>query len=273
MHQKNIVGGQPDFFSGSRSGQLSGKSWKQRITERYGLLLTSDGLGEISCNTQKLELPPGSLVLMKPGGVHQFRCHECWSYLWFHFVPRTHILDMLDWPDAIPFTAEVVFTGEEYQKVYAALKEACQLDTWRSRGWKPLALSLLESVIVRGYNTAMQTADSTRSVIDKAHELLAEGKLNMNEIARACGMSRSSFYQNFQSETGVSPRHYREYLQIQRAEGLLGCMAFSISDVAEKIGMPNPYYFSTRFRKFIGCSPREYRKRISEKHSGGSGDK
>ena len=271
MQQENKVE-QPDFFSGSKSGQLPGKTWKQRITEKYGLLLTRNGIGEISCKTRKLELAPGSLVLMKPGGVHQFRCHECWSYLWFHFVPRTHILDMLDWPDAIPYTAKVSFDGEEYRKVEAALEEACQLDSLRNRGWKSLAFILLENVIVRGYNTAMQATDSAGTAISKAQELLAEGKLDMNEIARSCGMSRSSFYQKFQNETGVSPRHYREYLQIQRAEELLACMAFSVADVAEKIGMSNPYYFSTRFRKFIGCSPREYRRRFANKPSEDTGE-
>ncbi len=27
-------------------------------------------------------------------------------------------------------------------------------------------------------------------------------------------------------------------------------------------GMPDPYYFSARFRKFSGLSPRDYRKRF-----------
>ena len=35
----------------------------------------------------------------------------------------------------------------------------------------------------------------------------------------------------------------------------------SIAEIADQVGIPDPYYFSTRFHKFSGTSPREYRKR------------
>ena len=48
---------------------------------------------------------------------------------------------------------------------------------------------------------------------------------------------------------------------LRRAAGMLETMDLSVAEIAELAGMPDPYYFSTRFRKFTGVSPREYRKR------------
>jgi hypothetical protein len=40
---------------------------------------------------------------------------------------------------------------------------------------------------------------------------------------------------------------------------LLRASHWSIGEIAEEVGYANPFYFSTRFRRYFGCSPTHYR--------------
>jgi AraC-like DNA-binding protein len=63
----------------------------------------------------------------------------------------------------------------------------------------------------------------------------------------------------FKKQYGISPLQYVNELRMTEIKNLLCDTAFSISEIAEKIGYDNPGYFSRAFRKYTGMSPREYR--------------
>jgi AraC-like DNA-binding protein len=48
-------------------------------------------------------------------------------------------------------------------------------------------------------------------------------------------------------------------MKMQKACQLLDFSDRSIKDIAFSMGFEDPYYFSKRFRKIIGVSPRKYR--------------
>lgn len=46
--------------------------------------------------------------------------------------------------------------------------------------------------------------------------------------------------------------------KIERAKELLKQGQFKVYEIAEQLGFENAFYFSRVFKKFEGCSPREY---------------
>jgi len=86
----------------------------------------------------------------------------------------------------------------------------------------------------------------------------------MDRIASRCNVSRAALYVKFKKITGISPRQYREYAILRRAARLLENLDLSVSEIARQVGMPDPYYFSTRFHKFSGFPPREYRQKMTQ---------
>jgi transcriptional regulator GlxA family with amidase domain len=47
--------------------------------------------------------------------------------------------------------------------------------------------------------------------------------------------------------------------RLNRARQLLGWTSLSIKEIAAEVGYHDPFYFSARFRKHLGKSPRAFR--------------
>lgn len=250
-----------DFVAGHTICPDETYSWSQRLTASYGLVLTLAGKGQVSLGDVSMDVTQGDMLLLKPHCKHLFLSKHQWDILWFHFLPRPHIAHALEWTENVPGAGLIHLDDTEFDTVRTALFEAHTLEYQRPHGWNPLAYLLLETAVVRGYNRNESKAESIISQLNLAQRLLTETSEGMDAIALRCGISRASLYTKFKKATGVSPRQYREYAILRRAIPLLESLDLSIAEIAERIGMPDQYYFSTRFRKFSGFSPREYRRK------------
>lgn len=73
--------------------------------------------------------------------------------------------------------------------------------------------------------------------------------------------------QIFKKYSGLSIFTYIHQLRIQRAQYLLLNSNRSIQDISEAVGFADPYYFSRLFKRFVRCSPSEFRQ--NNGHLGG----
>ena len=198
MYQNN-PNPEPDFVSGLREGGESGLKWIQRLTDSYGLLLTLSGEGSVTFGKEFLLLHGGDLILLHPGLQHRFQSLKTWDYLWFHFLPRSHVTHALKWPEPIPGVGKISFADGEFQTVRSALLEAHLLEYERPGGWNALACLLLESVLVRGYNRFLNDNSKIAPPIRTAQKLLTERDDSIDQIAASCGISRAALYAKFQA--------------------------------------------------------------------------
>jgi two-component system response regulator YesN len=60
---------------------------------------------------------------------------------------------------------------------------------------------------------------------------------------------------------GVSFSHYVENLRITKATGMLMKHDLLLSHIAELLGFSDSFAFSHFFKRAVGCSPTEFRKR------------
>ena len=63
----------------------------------------------------------------------------------------------------------------------------------------------------------------------------------------------------FKQKTGYAPIDYFIQMKMQKASQQLDFTDHSVKDIAMSMGFDDPYYFSKRFRKIIGLSPKQYR--------------
>ena len=86
-------------------------------------------------------------------------------------------------------------------------------------------------------------------------------KLQIQEIAREVGIHPNYLSQIFQSAYGVSPKQYVMRQKLSKSAQLLTTTDLPVATVAASMGFEDQLGFSRYFRKHMGCSPTEYRKK------------
>lgn len=93
---------------------------------------------------------------------------------------------------------------------------------------------------------------------------LSRCDLSVEELSRSLGMSRVHLYKKLLAISGKSPVELIRALRLKRAEQLLCEGELSISEVANRVGIHNPKYFTKYFREEYGIPPSAYQKQKKE---------
>ena len=83
--------------------------------------------------------------------------------------------------------------------------------------------------------------------------------LSVDEFAKLCGMSVSSFKRKFAEVFDESPRRYLEKMKLLKAEKLLSNSTQRISEIAYDCGYETISTFNRSFKSQYGVSPSEFR--------------
>jgi len=80
-------------------------------------------------------------------------------------------------------------------------------------------------------------------------------------LAKEVGLSRSVLAERFADLVGMPPMHYLAKWRMQIAAGLLSAGNTNIASVAAEIGYSSEAAFSRAFKKTVGVSPSDWRRR------------
>lgn len=83
--------------------------------------------------------------------------------------------------------------------------------------------------------------------------------LSLDELARLCHLSTSSFKRKFNTVFNSSPKKYISQKKIEKAAVLLKYESLRISDIAYDVGFDSLATFNRNFTSTYGKSPTEYR--------------
>src|ERR1044072_7095109 len=83
--------------------------------------------------------------------------------------------------------------------------------------------------------------------------------LDVDDLARAAGLSRAHFSREFRRAFGDSPHQYLLTRRLQRAAALLRNPDRSVADVCFSVGLQSVGSFTTSFTRTYGKSPTVYR--------------
>ena len=86
-------------------------------------------------------------------------------------------------------------------------------------------------------------------------------ELSVDKLCRAFGLSRTAIYKLFHKFYGTTVQQFIFKKRISRATELLKNSSDSISDIAAAVGIKDYNYFIRSFRKEIGISPLQFRKK------------
>jgi AraC-like DNA-binding protein len=83
--------------------------------------------------------------------------------------------------------------------------------------------------------------------------------LDVDDLARAAGLSRAHFSREFRRTFGESPHSYLLTRRLERAAALLRTTDRSVADICLSVGLQSIGSFTTSFTRHFGKSPTAYR--------------
>jgi AraC-like DNA-binding protein len=83
--------------------------------------------------------------------------------------------------------------------------------------------------------------------------------LDVDEMARAAGLSRAHFSREFRRAFGEPPHAYLLTRRLERAAALLRTTDRSVADVCLSVGLQGIGSFTTSFKRAYGVTPTAYR--------------
>ncbi len=83
---------------------------------------------------------------------------------------------------------------------------------------------------------------------------------SLEELARACGLSRSVLAERFAALVGIPPIQYLAQWRIQLAASLLRSGKSSLAEIAERVGYGSEAALSRAFKRQLGIAPALYRR-------------
>lgn len=188
-----------------------------------------------------------------------------------------------DWlRDALPHTAARV--TELFADAQVTLTEEVQIQASRlataitaqhrasQEQCERLLLDLVDAIVAQYAGDAAEGSQMPRrQMIDfRIRKALAYMQANslrslqMEELARQVGLSRSRFFEQFRRCVGTSPQQYADYIRVTTATRLLSTTDLSLAELADELGFAGHSNFTRFFTQHIGVPPSEFRRQTSD---------
>ncbi|NLM11830.1 MAG: AraC family transcriptional regulator [Clostridiaceae bacterium] len=229
------------------------------------LIYCTKGEGFVIINGKKTRICRNTLLIIPKNLPHIYGSNDenPWDIYWAHFkgeldshfIQNSNTITLID----VPISSLPVLT-HLFDDIFDAL----------SRG------SVVNNIIYASYSFSyfMATAlfipynkydfkDKKTMYVENSIEFMKKNidkKLTLYDLTSYNGLSKTQLTDIFNERTGYSPIDFFIRLKIQKACFYLDFTDMAVSEIAEKIGYNDQYYFSRLFKKVMGKSPSAYRR-------------
>jgi len=259
-----------DLSCGVFRGSNLRHTYRPEGTRDWLLIYTLGGSGLYSYDGGEYRSRAHDVTLFRPGAFQNYRIAPeagRWDLYYAHFLPRPDWLPWLGWPvKAEGFMTLSLREPVVRRRVVQRLRDMVRLNAGSQPRRLAFAQNALEEVLlwcdaVNPKQAFAQIDPRVRKAMDFLGEHAAE-PFSEEQLAHAAGLSPSRLRHLFRTQAGDSPRKFQEEQRMRRARDLLAMSSQTIGEIAQELGFENPFYFTLRFKKQTGESPRAYRQRI-----------
>jgi len=168
--------------------------------------------------------------------------------------------------DLRPRVAEPDTVGANLMQ--ALISEAAEPDA-ASRLFFDQAVDLLCTHLLRRHTTLARSPEESPGMASWQVKRVAahirenlDRPIGLDELAGLVSLSRSHFCTSFRRATGHTPHGWLTMRRIERAQDLLRDRDLEVTEIAISVGYQTPSAFSAAFRRHVGCSPSQFRRRL-----------
>lgn len=149
---------------------------------------------------------------------------------------------------------------EKLAVAYSSLKGDTPKKEWVDTLILPLC-NMLELAYMKAGADVISDNDPIEDVLKYIKRNHAQ-KIDLEDVCKHFGYSRSYISHVFKKRAGQSFREYLTELRLEDAKSLLHHSNLTVTEIALSVGFSDSAYFSNVFKTKVGISPSAYRKKI-----------
>lgn len=252
--------------------------YRERLTgvSEHIIIYCVDGQGSLRMLGRQINVTRNDFIVIPADVAHQYESSENtpWTIYWLHFKGRLSgdFVNMIT-QGCRQFVSTVNFSEERirmFNIIYNTLQNGYSADNigFISMSlWYFLSSFAFPDAFIQPYSVAEKDS------IDMSIEFMQQNldiPLSLHELAAEVHISASHYSALFKKKTGYPPLEYFNHIKMQKACQYLQFTNLQVKEIAFKIGISDPGYFSRFFTKMMGQSPNEYRssKTNADRQSG-----
>ena len=220
--------------------------------KHHEIMFVSKGEGTFFVGDKKIQFSPGQIFVVSPGVVHSVKS-----------VSGHKIINI----------------GGNFEKLMLLTDGFCQIFDNEYGEARMLAEAILRNVYINEeYAQSLCKAYVgfilmhidiqpnmyliIKKIISEIEKNFDDPTLNVTEILNESGYAEDYIRYKFQAITKTTPVKYLTSVRMRNAKTLIKLYDFSVSEVAQRCGIPDAGYFSRLFKNHFGMSPKKYKESL-----------
>jgi two-component system response regulator YesN len=114
---------------------------------------------------------------------------------------------------------------------------------------------------LKNYNSFKKHNKLIDDITNYVRENIEDTEMSLSKVSHVFFINSSYLSRIFKKEMGINFMEYLTKLRIDKAKMLIKNTDLKAYEIAEKVGISDPSYFSTCFKKYTGVSISEYKKK------------
>lgn len=155
-----------------------------------------------------------------------------------------------------------MFVGYFLYKHESVIDELRDVDDARSSDASGMVGEANSGMSAGDYLLSPEISQMVKDLFEN-QKIYLDPKLKLSDVAMRVGTNRTYLSRFFNQENGKTFYDYVNNYRVKYAEQLLSSTKDPLSFIAEKAGFNSPSTFRRVFASVYGCSPQEYRRRVS----------
>ena len=220
------------------------------------------GHGYLEINDEKYKLCPGDLYIIHPGDFCTYYAAPSDPYkkYWVNFASGFFFTEMLKAYDI----DDRVIRGIDLSNFFEELFKLEEQYVSNDELYLPASKLIFSAIIDISSHKKNDVTSSTMNLASKVRHILNKSvtkRITIDDIAKKLYQSKNNIIRQFKNQYNTTPHNHLIELRIGRAKNLLVNSKKTLSEIATHLCFSSEYHFSNAFKKKVGISPSEFRKK------------
>lgn len=229
----------------------------------YQLIYVKSGKMKVNTEKKKYILNAGDIILYRPGVMQNYYSDgDDVTFYYIHFS-GTGVQEMLSFFKDDYYSIGDFYDMESFCKSYYEAKWL--LENINDMVFEGKLMALFGLVCDKICEHTFPTEKDFTKIKKAVYHINSNynKKFILEDLAKMCNMSKFHFIKLFKTTMGVTPQKYHTMLILEYSKTMLTDTKLNISEISHSLGIYDQLYFSRIFKKNIGLSPIEYRRKYS----------